>query len=185
MADITTAGPGLAGRERVRADQAAGAAYRTFPARLPAVLCMIAGAFGVLGALGSGVRATAMAAAREQPQQVDVLMGYRAGLGWVLALLAALLGVSAFAWLAARKGLKLGAASVAVAFTILAALRLSFFDRRAAEWAEAAQRRPDFVGYHAGLGWGAWLLLAAAIVAGFALLVGALRSLDVRKGIRG
>lgn len=185
MADVTTSGPGLAGRARVREDQAAGAGYRTFPARLPAVLGMVAGSFGVLGALGTGVRASAVATAREEPQQVGVLMGYRSGIGWVLAVLAVLVGVSAIAWLGNRRTLKLGAAGIAVAFAVLSVLRLSFFDRRAAEWAEAAQRQPDFAGYHAGLGWGAWLLLAAGIVAGFALLVAALRALDLRKGIAG
>src|SRR5688572_17277952 len=72
VADVTTAGPKLAGRERVRADQAAGAEYRTFPARVPAVLSMIAGAFGALGALGAGVRASAVATARDEPRQVGV-----------------------------------------------------------------------------------------------------------------
>ncbi|MEX2558254.1 MAG: hypothetical protein WEB06_21800, partial [Actinomycetota bacterium] len=75
MADVTTAGPGLAGRERVRADQAAGTVYRTFPARLPAVLSLIAGTFGVLGALGAGVRVSAVATARDEPLQVGVIMG--------------------------------------------------------------------------------------------------------------
>ncbi len=183
MADVTTAGPGLAGRERVRADQAAGTEYSTFPARVPAVLSLIAGAFGVLGALGAGVRASAVATARDEPRQVGVVMGHNDVTGWVLAVLAVLLGLSAIVWLGRRKVLKLGAAGIALAFGILAGVRLDFFDRRAAELAAAAQRQPDFAGYHAGLGWGAWLLLAAAIVAAFVLLVATLRSLDLRKGL--
>lgn len=185
MADVTTAGPGLAGRERVRANQAAGAVYRTFPARLPAVLCMLAGVSGVLGALGAGVRASAVATAREEPKQVGVLMGHSDVTGWVLAVLAVLLGLSAIAWLGRRKGLKLGAAGAAIAFVVLAGLRLGSLDRRGALWAEAAQRQPNFVGYHAGFGWGAWLLLIAAILATFALLVAALRAFDLRKGLPG
>lgn len=185
MADVTTAGPKLAGRERVRADRTAGAGYRTFPARLPAVLSMIAGTFGVLGALGAGVRASSVATTQDEPRQVAVLMGHRDGMGWVIAVLAVLLGLSAIAWLGRRKVLKLGAAGVALAFGVLAGVRLDFFDRRAGELAEAAQRQPDFAGYHAGLGWGAWMLLAAAIVAAFALLVATLRSLDLRKGLPG
>ena len=182
VADVTTAGPGLAGRERVRADQAAGAEYRTFPARVPAVLSLIAGAFGVLGALGAGVRASAVETARDEPRQVGVIMGHGDVTGWVLAALAVLVGVAALVWLGRRKVLKLGAAGVTLAFAILTGLRLASFDREAAELADAAQRRPDFAGYHAGLGWGAWLLLAAAIVAAFALLVAVLRSLDLRRG---
>ena len=185
MADVTTAGPKLAGRERVRVDQAAGTEYRTFPARLPAVLSLIAGAFGVLGALGAGVRASAVAAVRDEPRQVGVVMGHGDVTGWVLAGLALLVALSAVAWIGRRKILKLGAAGAALAFAILTGVRLGSFDRRAAELAEAAQRNPDFAGYHAGLGWGAWLLLAAAMVATFALLVGVLRSLDFRKGLPG
>ena len=183
MADFTTAGPGLAGRERVRADQAAGTAYRTFPARVPAVLSLIAGTLGALGALGAGVRASAVATARDEPLQVGVVMGHDDATGWVLAVLAVLLGVSAIAWLGRRKVLKLGASGVALAFGVLAGIRIDSFDRRAAELAAAAQRQPDFAGYHAGLGWGAWMLLAAAIVTAFVLLVATLRALDLRKGL--
>jgi amino acid transporter len=146
---------------------------------------MVAGAFGVLGALGSGVRATAIETAQDEPRQVGVLMGYRSATGWVLCVLALMLVLAAVAWLGRRRILKLGAGGVALAFVVLTVLRLSFFDRRAAEWADAARQQPDFAGYHAGLGWGAWLLLAAAIVAGFALIIGALRALDLRKGIPG
>jgi hypothetical protein len=184
VADVTTAGPGLAGRERVRADQAAGTEYRTFPARVPAVLSMIAGIFGALGALGAGVRASAVASLREEPHQVGVLMGSEDGTGWVLAVLAVLVALSAVAWAGRRKTLKLGAAGVAIVFAVLTGLRISFFDRRAAEWAGAALQKPDFAGYHAGLGWGAWLLLAAAVVAVLAILVAALRAFDLRKGFR-
>jgi len=182
VAEITTAGPGLAGRERVRAGEAAGADYRTFPARLPAVLSIVAGFFGVIGALGTGLRASAVATARDDPEEVRALMGYRAGIGWVLAAMAVLLVVFSIAWLGRRRTLKLGAAALAIAFAALTAARLSFFDRRAAEWADAALRQPNFVGYHAGLGWGAWLMLAAAVVGALAVLTGALRALDLRKG---
>lgn len=185
VADVTTTGPGLADRERVREEHTAGVEYRTFPARLPAVLSIVAGALGVLGALGAGVRATAVETPRDEPLQVGVLMGYRSATGWILAALAALLGIGAFAWLGGRKLPKLAASAVAVAFAILTAARLSFFDRRAAEMAEVARQQPDFAGYHAGLGWGGWMLLAAAIAAGFAVIVGVLRSLDLRRGIPG
>ncbi|MEX2556780.1 MAG: hypothetical protein WEB06_14280, partial [Actinomycetota bacterium] len=137
----------------------------------------------VLGALGAGVRACAGATARDEPLQVGVIMGHNDVTGWVLAVLAVLLGLSAIVWLGRRKVLKLGAAGVAIAFGILSGIRIDFFDRRAAELATAAQRQPDFAGYHAGLGWGAWMLLAAAIVAALVLLVAALRSLDLRKGL--
>jgi hypothetical protein len=65
------------------------------------------------------------------------------------------------------------------------AARLVALDGRAATWADAAQARPSFIGYHAGLGWGAWLMLVGAIVCAFAVLIGVLRELDRRKGIVG
>lgn len=185
MADVTTAGPGLAGRERVRADHTAGSAYRTFPARSAAVLCAIAAVLGLLGALGSAVRATAVETARDEPRQVDVLMGSDSAFGWVLAGLALLVGMAAVAWLGRRKALKVGAALATFAFVALSVARLAALDARAADWARAAQAQPDFAGYHAGFGWGAWLLATAAVFATFALLVAGLRALDLRKGLDG
>ena len=185
MADVTTAGPALAGRERVRADRTAGERYRTFPARLPAVLAAIAGGVGILGALGAGIRATAIETVQDDPEQVRVLMGHAQATGWILAVVALLLAVSALAWVGKRAVLRSAAAAITIAFIVLSALRLSGFERTAADWAQAALRSPDFAGYHAGLGWGAWMLLTAAVVASFALLVGALRVLDLRKGIDG
>ncbi|MGH2785416.1 MAG: hypothetical protein ACRDJ1_09140 [Actinomycetota bacterium] len=167
----------------MRADHAAG--YRTFPARLPAVLCAIAGVFGLLGALGAGVRASAVATPRDDAMQVRVLMGGDSGLGWLLAALALLVGVSAVAWIGRSKMLKLAAAGIAIAFIVLSAVRLVSFDDTAGAWARAALREPDFAGYHAGLGWGAWLLVTAALFTAFSVIVAALRALDLRKGMAG
>lgn len=183
MADVITSGPGLAGRERVRAEDDTGTEYRTFPSRLPALLSVVAGSFGFLGALGAGVRASAITDLHEDPKQVGVVMGYRSGAGWLLAVLAIIVMASGFAWLGRRAMLRSAAAGVALIFAVLAVLRLRSFDGRAKELAEKARQSPDFIGFHAGLGWGAWLLMVAAIIVGFALLVGALRYLDLRKGL--
>ena len=183
MADVTTTGPGLAGRERVRAHDGEGAGYRTFSARVPALLGIVGGSFGVLGALGTGVRASAVRDVREDPQQVGVIMGYRSGAGWLLAILAVVVMGTALGWLGRRRLFRSIAAASAIAFVVLAAMRVSSLDRKGAELAAAARRAPDFVGFHAGLGWGAWMLLVALILAGFAALVGAMRALDLRKGL--
>lgn len=185
MADVTTAGPRLAGRERVRADQPAGNGYRTFPARSSAVLCAVAGVLGVLGALGAGVRASAVATARDDPEQVGVLMGHASALGWILAVLALVVGLSAIVWVRGGRATKLAASAATVAFVVLTGVRLAALDARASEWAHAALRDPDFAGYHAGFGWGAWVLLTGAVFAVFALLVAALRAIDLRKGLPG
>jgi hypothetical protein len=185
VADVTTAGPGLASRERVRADRTEGSVYRTFPARSATVLSSIAGVLGVLGSLGTALRASAVETARDEPVQVAVLMGSDSAIGWILAGLAFLAGLSAIAWLTRPSVLKIAAAVATFAFIALSVARLAALDVRAADWARAAQQQPDFVGYHAGFGWGAWLLAAAALFALFSLLVAGLRALDLRKGIAG
>lgn len=183
MADVTTAGRTFAGRKRVRANTSAGVDYRTFPARLPALLGVLGGALSILGALGAGVRASAMASAREDPKQVGVLMGHGEAAGWLIAAVGLVVAVSALAWARDRVIPKIVSALATIGLGVAMAVRLASFDERAATWAEAARRTPDFVGYHAGLGWGAWLLLVGSIVSGFALLIGTLRALDRRKGI--
>jgi amino acid transporter len=188
VADVSTARPGptvgLGRRERVRADTARGT-YRTFPARLPTLLTASAGGFIALGALGTAVRATAVAEARDDPKQVRALMGYRQGLGWVLAIIGLVLVVAAFGWLMRRRLLKLAAIGVTAGAMVLVVLRLLAFDDRARAWGEAARRAPRYIGFHAGFGWGAWALLLGAILAGFGILVGVLRELDLRRGVEG
>ena len=183
MADVT-AGPRLGRRGRVRTEGASGT-YRTFPARLPAMLTALAGGFLMLGSLGASVRASALLEAREDVKQVRVLMGFRQGIGWVLFALGLAMIVASLAWLGRRRTLKLGAFALAAVTGALVVTRLLAFDDRARAWAEAARRTPRYVGFHAGFGWGAWLLLAGVILAGFGVLVGVLREIDLRKGIDG
>lgn len=188
MADVTTARPGprvgSTRRERVRADGASGT-YRTFPARLPAMLTALAGGFIMLGALGAAVRATAVVESSDDPRPVGAWLGYRQGMGWVLFVLGVALVAASLAWIGRRRMLRLGAFALAGVSIALIATRLLAFDDRARSMAAVASRTPRYVGFHAGFGWGAWLLLAGAILAGFGLLTGLLRELDLRKGIDG
>lgn len=139
----------------------------------------------MLGALGAGVRASAVATTQDDPEQVGVLMGHASAFGWILAGLALLVGVAAVVWVRGGTVLKLGATAATIAFVVLTGVRLAALDARASEWAQAALRDPDFAGYHAGFGWGAWVLLTAAVFATFALLVALLRAIDLRKGLPG
>jgi hypothetical protein len=189
VADITSASPsgnvGLAGRDRVRADNETGTRYRTFPSRLPVILTALGGGLILLGSLGASVRASAIQRLREDPHQVRVLMGFDERAGWVLAAFGIGLVVLSFAWLGRRATLKAAAALLTIATGLLVASRLIHFNDVAAEWADTALRAPRFIGFHAGLGWGSWSLLAGAILAGFGALVGVLRQLDLRKGFAG
>lgn len=185
MADVTTARPGLAGRDRVRAEGAAGTGYRTFPARLPVLLTAAGGVFVVLGALGASVRASALARVRTDPTEVRVLMGSDQASGWMLAGLGIALAVSGVAWTTRRAAPKVSAAVLVLLTGAVVVSRLLWFNERGAEWAAAAALNPNFIGFHAGLGWGAWCLLVGSILAAFGLLVGFLREIDLRKGIAG
>jgi hypothetical protein len=189
VADITSATPGgnlgLAGRDRVRADSETGTGYRTFPSRIPVILTALGGGLVVLGSLGASVRASAIQRLNEDPQQVRVLMGHEGGIGWILAGLGLALMVLSFAWLGRRRVPKAMTMAVVIATGAIVASRLLHFNEVAAGWADAATSAPRFIGFHAGLGWGAWALLVGAILAGFGVLVGLLRELDVRKGFAG
>lgn len=186
MADVTAAGPRkrLGRREWVRAEGARGT-YRTFPARLPAMLTALAGGFIMLGSLGTTVRATAIVEARDEPRQVAASFGYNQSLGWLLFALGAALVAGSLIWLGRRRTLKVVALALTGVTVAVVVSRLLAFDERARVWAEAARATPRYVGFHAGFGWGAWMLMAGAILAGFGVLVGLLREIDLRKGIEG
>jgi hypothetical protein len=48
--------------------------------------------------------------------------------------------------------------------------------------AEDAAERTGIDAFHAGYGWGAWLLLVGSVLLALALLAGGLRELDLRRG---
>jgi hypothetical protein len=185
VADMTHARPGLTGRERVRADGDTGAGYRTFSARLPVVLTAFGGGFVALGALGAAVRASAILRAGDDPRAVRTLMGYHSTSGRVLAVAGLVLGLSAIGWRREGRIIKVLATAVAGATAAFVAVRLTHFNDVASAWATRARHAPSFIGFHAGLGWGAWCMLVGAILAGFGVLVGVLRAIDLRKGIPG
>lgn len=159
-------------------------AYRTFPARVPVSLAITGGTLSALGALGTAIRATRVPAVRDAAVQAGVTMGYRDAAGWVIAVLAVELIVLALMWRRAVPLLKIAAAGVAVATIVLSVLRIANLSERATAIAASRVRAPQgFVAYHVGLGWGSWVLALGAMLVGFALLVGLLRELDLRKGL--
>jgi len=186
VADIMQARPGttmeLAGRERVRADGTEGAGYRTFSARVPATLTAAGGAFVVMGALGASLRASAILRHGSDPITVRTSMGFSSSAGWAIAVAGLVLAVSMLAWLRRNRAVKVVPVLLTAAVAVVVALRLTGLNDRAAAWATDAKAVHRYLGFHAGLGWGAWALLAGAILAGFGVLVGVLREIDVRKG---
>jgi hypothetical protein len=66
----------------------------------------------------------------------------------------------------------------------LVATRLPEIDSTARAWAvEAREGSVEFLSFHAGFGWGAWCMLAAAVTLALGVMAGVLRELDLRRGI--
>lgn len=156
-------------------------AYRTFPARIPAALTAIGGLSAFLGGLGTWIRATRVTALGSPPEIVDSVSGSADPAGVTLAVLGGLAAAAAVAWFAADLGPK--AAPILASLTVvgLSAWKLWDIDRQAAALSEQARANPGFAAYHAGFGWGAWLLLVGAVLLVLGLVVGALREADLRR----
>ncbi|HET7483435.1 MAG TPA: hypothetical protein VFK89_11300 [Actinomycetota bacterium] len=165
--------------------------YRTFSGKVPTTLLAGGGALAAIGALGEWVRATKVASESMPPQQVATVMGYSEAAGPLIAIVAALAAVLAFAWsrrssvgFVHPSALRVASSFATIILVALIGWRVPEMDRQAAAMAHDAQTGAlDFVAFHAGLGWGAWcLVIAAALtVAGFA--AGLLREVDRKRGI--
>ncbi|MGH2687107.1 MAG: hypothetical protein ACRDJP_16710, partial [Actinomycetota bacterium] len=155
-------------------------AYRTFSPRLAPVLIGLGAATGVLGALGAWVRTTSVASEGAPPEQVAVWNGASQGGGWFLAVVAAAVVLAALVWRGDRAKALPAVAVAAIAFLITAVIRLWLIDRRAAETVAAVRDDPSFAAYHAGFGWGAWLLLVSAVLVAIGLAIAGLRELDLK-----
>ena len=158
-------------------------AYRSFSPRLGPALLVAGGSLGVLGGLGTWVRATRVATEGALPEQVTVIRGTAAGGGWFVAVLGAAVILAGLAWRRRWFGGAIqGVVGVSLVFLATAAIRVRSIDREAAAIAATARERADFVTYHATFGWGAWLLLVGTLLAGLGLALGLLRELDARTG---
>lgn len=160
--------------------------YRTLSKKLAPSLVSTGGVLAIAGGLGTWIRTSNVKAEGLAEEQVRAVMGYEADWGRVIAGVGALAAISGVAWL--RRGLLFKLASVVLSLGVigLAAWRLPTIESTAAQLAIEARTGPiDFVSFHAGLGWGAWLLLVACVVSFLGVTAGLLRELDVRKGIGG
>jgi hypothetical protein len=159
--------------------------YRTFSRKLAPSLNVVGGVLAVAGGLGVWMRATELSQEGLAPTEVATTMGYADWPGVAIAGLGALLALSSVIWLLRFRILKLLPIVYSIALAALVGWQLPQIDRDAAAIADTARENIDFVAFHAGYGWGAWCMLAGAVLAVLGSVAGFLRELDVRKGISG
>lgn len=159
--------------------------YRTFSRKLAPSMNVFGGALAIAGGLGVWVRATELATEGLAPVEVSASMGYAEWTGVAIAALGALTLLSSITWLLRYRILKLLPILYSVGLAVMVGWQLPLIDKDAATLAVQAREQIDFVAFHAGYGWGAWCMLAGAIIALLGSFAGFLRELDVRKGIAG
>lgn len=162
-------------------------AYRPFTEKLVASLTAVGGVLTLGGGLGSWVRVAEQETSRSPFLEVQAVMGYTDPLGLALAALGVLAIAGAFAW--GMKGWlpKLIPIVVTLAITGITLLKIPTISSRADA---LFQRRlqglesleQPFHSMHAGFGWGAWMLIAGAVVLLLGMVAGVLREFDLRKG---
>jgi hypothetical protein len=151
------------------------------PPRVAPGLTATGGLLVALGGLGTWVRATQVPAGGSVEEQVASIAGRSESGGWILLAVGIAAVVAAFAWNARAPGLRALAGGVSLVVIVLAAIRLALIDSRAAELTGEAASRPELDAFHAGFGWGAWLLLVAVVLLGLGVLVGVLREVEARR----
>ena len=159
------------------------AAERGVPQRLAPALTGAGGLLVALGAVGIWVRATTLPTGSSIPEEVAVVSGGSAAGGWMLFGIGLVTMASAGAWLSREARIRALAAGLSVVAIASASIRLVLIDRRAAAMAEEAAGRSGIDAFHAGYGWGAWLLLVGTVLLVLGLLAGGLRELDLRRGL--
>jgi hypothetical protein len=161
----------------------AGQQYRTFPRKIAPTLLGAGGVLALIGGLGAWIRAVEVKNASLGPQAVGTLWGYSEPTGRAIAILAAvaivIAAASYFMDILPRFALE-GAAAVLFAVMIT---RLITLNSRSSALAAAAKQNPHFLSFNAGFTWGAWLMLLAAVFVFLGLVVGALRELDLIRGL--
>ena len=165
-------------------------AYRTFSPKLAPGLTAAGGAFAILGGLGQWVRATRVVTEGMEPEVVNFSMGYQDPEGLTMAVFGAVALITSVFWLRQRPlfkvlpslVLKLLPTLASFAIIGLGAWELVLIDRSAQSLAQNAIEQADFVSFHAGLGWGAWCLVVAAVLLFLGTFVGILREIDLKRG---
>jgi hypothetical protein len=156
------------------------AAYTSFSPRLAPSLIVTGGLFAIAGGLGLWVRVTSLDASGIL-HQTSSLRGAGTTTGWLVAALGAAAIATTISHFPSSRWLRLAASVAAV---VLIAVRLSDLSSFASTMAfrAAARAGTAFTAYHAGFGWGAWVMTLALVALSLGTIVAVLRWLDERKG---
>jgi len=173
------------GTESSRSADDSPTAYRTFSRKLAPSLTALGGALALGGGLGQWMRATKLEAEGLTAEQVAATWGYESWPGWAIAVLGALAIASAVTWLMSLLVVKVLPILYTAGVIALVAWQLPLVDEEAARIATAAREELDFVTFHSGYGWGAWLMLAGSVLLFLAVTAGILREIDIRRGVPG
>lgn len=181
---------GLLARRRKTRDETAAKPvppdYKTFSRKLAPNLIALSGTLSVAGGLGVWIRTSEVATEGLPEEQVGAVMGHTSDWGRVIALVAAVATISSIVWLWRNIWLKVASVVACGAVIALAAWRLPIINDQAASLAfQARTGTIDFVSFHAGFGWGAWLLIIGSVGLFLGVSAGILRELDIRRGIDG
>jgi hypothetical protein len=168
--------PDLAGVEIARVTSSG---YTTFSPRFASSLTAAGGVLAIVGGLGLWVRAVALTPSGIH--QTATVAGTGHVSGWLIA---ALGGAAMIGTLVRYPRIRLLAAAASVAAIVLIALRVSDLSAQASRMAfrAGAEAGRAFSAYHAGFGWGAWVMTLAAVLLSLGTIVSLLRWLDQRQG---
>ena len=156
--------------------------YTSFSPRLAASLLGAGGVFAIVGGLGLWVRAVALTTSGIH--QIATVSGVSHASGWLIAALG--IGASAGSLVRSQR-IRWLAAAASIAAVVLIAMRISGLSDQASRMAfrAGAEAGRAFTAYHAGFGWGAWVMTLAAVLLSLGTIVTLLRWVDERQGYVG
>ncbi|MFN2544405.1 MAG: hypothetical protein ABR600_07530 [Actinomycetota bacterium] len=160
-----------------------GETYRTFPLRTASILVASGGMLAVIGGLGTWLRAVELKSEGLAPQPAGTLWGYTEPSGKAIAIFAAVTVFIAAVVLIRDVLPRFALEGSALALFAALLARLVSLNARTGSIVDAARQDPNFLSYNAGFTWGAWLMLLAAVLVFLGLLVGALRQIDLMRGL--
>ena len=156
------------------------AAYTSFSPRLAPSFIATGGLLAIAGGLGLWVRVTSLDASGNLHQSQS-LSGVARASGWFIAALGAAAAAAALIRFARARWVML---ACSIALVTLIALRIGALSSLGSAMAfrAAAHAGTAFTAYHAGFGWGAWVMTVALVSVALGTVVSLLRWFDERKG---